>query len=248
MRTGEIPRDLVEQRAAWEQRSVLRALYAAWARLIEAHMAPVDGPSVELGTGSGVLAELLPSLQATDVVATPWAREVVDAQCLPYEDSSIANLVMVDVLHHMPMPLRFLAEAQRALRPGGRVVMVEPFCSALSTPLYRTFHHERTDMSVDPFVEEPQSGDEPFDSNQALPTLIFWRGLHRYRDRFPKLPVVRRERFDWLVYPLSGGFTGRRLVPPRLYRLLRRLEHAGSALDTLAAFRCLVALEKARKD
>jgi SAM-dependent methyltransferase len=243
-RSETIPEELRVQRAAWERRPVLRALYAEWFERIAEQLSPVDGPTVELGCGIGAFKEFRAETVATDLMATPWTDAVVDAQQLPYADESLANLVMTDVLHHLPQPRRFLAEAERARRPRGRVVMVELYCSPISTPLYRRFHFERTDLRVDPFRGSAQSDTDPFDSNQALPTLIFWDQLERFRTHHPRLELVGRERFALLAWPLSGGFTGRQLVPHRLLRALQFTERVLRPLAPLAAFRCLVTLEK----
>jgi SAM-dependent methyltransferase len=232
------------QRAAWQRRPLLRALYAGWYNRVAAELSQVDGPTVELGCGIGTFKEFWPQTVTTDVVATPWTDAVVDAQQLPYADSSVANFVLIDVLHHLPKPGRFLAEGERALRPGGRAVLVEPYCSPISTPLYKVFHFESTDFGADPFGDAAQSGGDPFDSNQALATLIFWRHLNRYRARHPRLEVVRRERFALIGYPLSGGFSGRQLVPYRFLPVLQAAERLLAPLAPLAAFRCLVSLEK----
>jgi SAM-dependent methyltransferase len=242
--TESVLEQLKIQRAAWESRPLLRQLYAEWFDRVVGQLSPVGGPTIELGCGIGAFKEFRPATVATDVVATPWTDAVVDAQQLPYEDSTVANLVLIDVLHHLPEPERFLTEAERALRPGGRVVLVDPYCGTISTPLYKLFHFERTDLRVDPFADEAQSGSDPFDSNQALTTLIFWRHLEQFRTRHPALQAVTRERFALVTYPLSGGFSGRQLVPHRSLGVLRLAERVLRPLAPLAAFRCLVALEK----
>jgi SAM-dependent methyltransferase len=241
---ASVREQLENQRAAWESRPLLRALYAEWFDRIAGRLSQMEGPTVELGSGIGAFNEFRPETIATDVVATRWTDAVVDAQELPYEDSSVANFVLIDVLHHLPEPGRFFAEAERALRPGGRVVLLDPHCSLISTPLYKVFHFERTDLRVDPFAPEAQSGTDPFDSNQALTTLIFWRHLAKFRLRHPGLEVVARERFGLVAYPLSGGFSGRQLVPYRLLGALRVAERLLQPLAPLAAFRCLVSLER----
>ena len=240
---SEHQRVLELQRAAWERRPLVRELYRGWYRRMGAELSAVEGPTIELGCGIGSLKEVVPEVVATDVLPTRWAEQVVDATELPYVDGSVANLVLVDVLHHLPAPLRCLEEARRVLRPGGRMVLLEPFCSPLSRPLWKRLHHEPVTDDVDPFSDASQSGEDPWDANTALPTLIFWRDLERFQRRFPELEVVARRRLAWLVYPLSGGFSGRQLAPYRLRRLLRRLEDA-LPLEGLAAFRCLVTLER----
>lgn len=234
---------LQEQRQAWGERPLVRRLYTSWYERIVQQLARVDGPTVELGSGIGTFKEHYPRAIATDLFESPWAEQVVDAQDLPYGRSSVANLVMVDVLHHLPDPVRSLGEAACVLRPGGRVVMVEPFCSPVSTRLWKAFHHEPVDFDADPFAGRLAVGDDPWDSNTATPTIIFWRRLEDFRRRCPELELVTRDRFAWLVYPLSGGFSGRRLVPPRLERAMTAVERL-IPLEPLAALRCLVTVEK----
>ena len=121
-------RALEEHEAAWRQRPLLRRVYREWFELIGSRLATLPGPTVELGAGIGRLREVVPGVVPTDVEPTRWAEEVVDATRLPYADASVANLVLVDVFHHLPRPADFLDEARRALRSGGRVVLLEPYC------------------------------------------------------------------------------------------------------------------------
>ncbi len=235
---------LREHEAIWRARPLLRRLYGDWHDRLLRELSAVEGPIVELGAGFAPLKRRLPALVATDVEETPWAEAVVDAQDLPYADTSVANYVLFDVLHHLARPDRFLDEAARTLKPGGRVVMVEPYASPLSTRIFRRFHHERTDLSVDPFVGDEAVATGAMEGNQALPTLLFFRHAAETRRRWPELRIVRRARFSFVLYPLSGGFSRRPLVPAALYRPGRALELLLAPLAPLAAFRCLVVLER----
>src|SRR5262249_11260764 len=154
---------------------------------------------------------------ATDVEPTPWADRVVDAHALPYADGELANIVAVDVAHHLADPPRFLDEARRTLRPGGRVVLVEPYASTVSTAAYGRFHHDRTARDVDPSAPNPTLAGAAMEGNQALPTLLFFRHADELEARWPELAIVERRRFAFLLYPLSGGFSRRQLVPLSLY-------------------------------
>ena len=90
------------------------------------------GRLIEIGGGSGNFGEFYPPAICTDLLPTRHVQLALDAQRLPFANDSIDNLIMQDVLHHLPYPLRFLAEAQRVLRPGGRLVMTERY--GLSRP------------------------------------------------------------------------------------------------------------------
>src|SRR4051794_38481921 len=105
--------DLRVQDEAWRTRPLVRRLYHDWYRLVVERLSPVEGPTVELGSGISRFTEHHPATIATDVQPTPWVDEVVDAENLPYADGTVANLVLIDVFHHLPSPARFFASAVR---------------------------------------------------------------------------------------------------------------------------------------
>jgi SAM-dependent methyltransferase len=237
---------LEQQEAAWNERPLLRRVYCEWYRWIAERLSPVPGSSLELGSGIGKLKLVTGDRVAlTDVEQTRWAPEQVDALNLPYADGSVANIVMVDVLHHVADPARFLDEATRTLATGGRLLMVEPYCSPVSTLFYTRFHHERTDLSADVFAADELSAAAPMESNQAIPTLLFYRRRGEALRRWPSLVLLEEKRFSFVLYPLSGGFSRRPLVPSGLYAPLRAVERCLSPLAPALAFRCLVVLERA---
>lgn len=232
---------LLEHERAWNERPLLRRIYGEWFDLIATKLASVPGETIELGSGIGRLRDHVRGLVTSDVEPTPWADRVVDAESLPYGNGELANLVLVDVFHHLPRPAAFLDEARRALAPGGRVVMLEPYCSPLSSLAYG-LHHERLELDADGFAETESA--DPLDANLAQTTLAFFRQRAEYARRWPELPIVEQRLLSLLVYPLSGGFTRRPLLPAALYHPLSTLERALSPLLRLAAFRCLVVLER----
>jgi SAM-dependent methyltransferase len=236
---------LREQEQAWKERPLVRRLYREWYQALVERLSDVDGISLELGSGIGRLREVAGSgVVLSDIEETPWSDEVVDALHLPYADRSLANIIMLDVFHHLADPARFLDEVERALAVGGRLLLIEPYCSPISTPLYRGFHPERTDTSADPFAPDPEVARAAFESNQALPTLVFYRRVSELHRRWPALRLMEQRRFAFLLYPLSGGFTRRPLLPSPLYPVVRLIERALQPLAPLLAFRCLVVLEK----
>jgi SAM-dependent methyltransferase len=172
---------------------------------------------------------------------------VVDATQLPFPDGALANIFMIDVLHHLEAPIRFFDEAVRTLAPGGRVILVEPYVSPVSWLAWKLFVDERCDTRADPFCGAgARTGGcrDPWQANIAIPTQLFFRRLVEFESRFPQLRVVERRRLDMLVMPLSGGFEKPRLIPLWLVPLARALESKLAGLQALLAFRCLVVLER----
>lgn len=239
---------LGEHREIWRQKPVLRAIYIDFYQRIGAAWRP--GLSLEIGGGSGNLKGVANQVVSTDIVPMPWLDAVADAQALPFDDDSFANVVGIDVLHHIERPKRFLTEACRVLRPRGRIILIEPAITPVSWVFYRFFHPEPVVLSDDPLADGPLDPNrEPFDANQAIPTLLFERDRQRMSQAFPGLKIVQLERLSLFAYPLSGGFRSWSLVPVALVGPMLSLERRLSPLiGRLAAFRLFVVIEKQDAD
>jgi SAM-dependent methyltransferase len=230
---------MARHRAAWQARPELRAVYREWfERLLDA--AGPRRPVVEIGSGPGFFKAAAPVLVATDVLAGLPVDVRCDADVLPFRSGSVGAIVMVDALHHLPRPLDFLAEAARALTPGGRIAMVEPWITLPSWILYRFFHHEECRLGVDvarPFTSEEKGALE---GNAAIPYLA----LARLRDAGVPLHLVRAEPFVGLPYLATFGFKVARPLPVLLQRVARAGERAVTPLTRWLATRIFVVLEK----
>lgn len=235
---------LEERRQAWKSKEILRDLYQKWYGLINRWLKP--GIVLELGGGSGNLKEFLPGAFSTDIVFAPWLDAVVDAHRLPFKKERIDCIVLFDVLHHLSAPGVFFSEAERVLRPGGRIVMMEPYVSCFSFLVYKFLHQEGLRWNVNPLDPEgPDGTRDPFQGNQALPTVLFGRFRKEFSDKYPQLRVLREEMMDFLTYPLSGGFHHRSLCPGIFKGALDRIERYLRPLSASLAFRLFLVLEKA---
>jgi SAM-dependent methyltransferase len=231
-------------REAWARKPALRAVYLDIYRRIAERC--VSGPVVEIGAGSGLLKNALPDSISVDIQPFPWIDIVADAHALPLRDGAVANLVMFDALHHLAQPARFFDQAQRALRAGGRIIIVEPAITPVSSVIYRLFHHERVEMTVDPLGDAPLSSSDPDDSNQAIATLLFGSSYPRFSRLFPRLRLAEKSFLSLLAYPLTGGFQPWSLLPAGLAQPLLRAESILlPLLGRLAGFRLFIVLEKA---
>ena len=217
----------------------LTAVYRDWYGRVAAALPPGNGPVLEVGSGAGFLAEHVPGLITSEVFPCPGVSLVMDAHRMPFADCSLRGIAMTDVLHHLPRVGSFFAEAARCLRPGGRLVMIEPWVTPWSRLIYTKLHHEpfrpdAADWSFPP--AGPLSG-----ANGALPWIVFRRDRARFGRDFPTLRVDSVEPHTPFRYLVSGGVSMRPLMPGVATPLWRRIEAAARpAMAAVAMFATVV--------
>lgn len=228
------------RRRIWEAKYAIRACYAGWMERLRPFI--VAGRSFEVGAGSGHMKTLWPGLIESDVVATPYVDVVADGMRLPVADGCLGNLLVIDLLHHLRDPHAFFDEAARVLRPGGRVLAIEPHISPLSWLGYRLLHHE--DIYFGGY-HRSSAKDDPWEGNLALPNILFGREASTWPQRHPTLRILHRRRFSLLDFQMAGGFKPYAFVGrQRLYDLLLTLDRRLDPLGFLLAFRILVVIER----
>lgn len=235
---------LQDHREIWQKKPVLKAIYQDFYDRIINHT--VSGTTLEIGGGTGNLKEYLPHVISTDIIPSPWLDCVCDAQALPLANNSLSNIVAIDVLHHIERPIRFFKEALRLLRPGGRIILLDPAITPLSWFFYHFLHEEPVILQSNPLEDGPLSPDrKPFDANQAIPTLLFGKHKDSFITAFPDLQIIENSFMSLWCYPLSGGFKPWSLIPSFIINPLLTFEkkvepYLGSAFG----FRILIVLEK----
>lgn len=233
----------------WSKKAGLRAVYGDYYRRMLTAL-PQEGAYLEVGAGSGHSQDFTKGLDITrlDILPAPWVDAVADAHQLPFPDGCFDGIFMIDVLHHLADPKTFFQEAARVLKSGGRIALIEPGITPLSWVFYNYLHEEPVDISVDPMVKQDYGATkDPFESNQAIPTLLFRREEHRISlsEGVPALRTVSRQWLSLFAYPLSGGFKAWSLLPTSLVDPLLRLEDRLIPwMGSLIGFRLFVVMEK----
>jgi len=216
------PRTTALRRQIIQSKAFLRQIYDVWYRLLAGALPPGREPVIELGAGAGFLRDYVPDLITSDLFPCPGLDAVLDGTALPFPAASLRAVVMTDVLHHVPQPRRFLAEAARCIRPEGVVALIEPWVTPWSRVVYTSLHHE-------PFRPEAGAWEFPASgplsgANSALPWIIFQRDRAQFEAEFPEWEIRSMRPFMPFRYLVSGGVALRSLMPGWTFGLWRGLE------------------------
>lgn len=205
------PDTTAAHRAIVRSKPFLRKIYREWYQTIIDRLPQTEGAVLEVGSGPGFFADVFPEVITSEVFLCDGIKIVADARELPFEQHSLRAIVMTDVMHHIPDAEAFLGETQRTLKPGGRLLMIEPWVSPWSSFIYRRFHSEpfRPNASTWSFPSSgPLSG-----ANGAVPWMVFQRDRKRFEALFPALSVEKIEPCMPFRYLAAGGVSLRALAP-----------------------------------
>jgi SAM-dependent methyltransferase len=189
----------------------LKAIYDEWYAMLAKEVPAGEGLVVEFGSGGGYAAQFIPGLVTSEVVTTKGTQVVSNAQSMPFASGALRAIVLTNVLHHMPKVSSFFTEATRCLRPGGKILMIEPWVTPWSRLIYKSFHEEPFDPDAPQWefaASGPLSG-----ANVALPWIVFARDEKKFRENFPDLKIECLRPFLPFRYLVSGGVSMRSLMP-----------------------------------
>jgi len=236
--------NLSDYQDSWNKKPVLRSIYRYLYKKIENNL--LDGDTLEIGGGIGNFKVGNGRIIRSDIQHSNGLDIVADAQNLPFKNGIFSNIVLFDVLHHLQCPLLFFAEARRVLKPGGRIIMMEPGITPISKILYKLGHEEPVEMGwnmADPCKVDTDK--DPYDSNQAIPTILFKRDPQLFLKMVGGVSIYSSEWLSLFAYPLSGGFKSWSLIPYRWVRTILKMEEKLlPILGSFMAFRLMVVLEK----
>ena len=172
---------------------------------------PNEGAAIELGSGAGFVKDVIPAMITSDVIHYDGVDQVIDGTKMPFAEDSVRFIGMLNVFHHIPDVEAFLREAQRCLKPGGRLLILDQHPGIISSFIFKNFHHE-------PFNPKAKtwnfnSRGPVSDANGALAWIVFNRDVKIFREKFHLLSLVRYQPNTPFRYWLAGGLKSWSLLP-----------------------------------
>jgi len=234
-------KEIQQNLEAWKRKPLLQALYRQFYRHLIPWLSQADGRTIEIGAGIGNLKEHLPEAITTDLFPNPWIDKVGSAYDRPFEDQSASNLILIDVFHHLERPFAFFSEARRVLAPGGRVILLEPYISLLSSIVYGPLHHEPIGRKADISENDHPPEDHAYYAAQGNATRLFFKESRTIEG----FQIVQKEAFACWAYFLSGGFSKPAIYPKAMLPVMNGVDGILSMLPSFFAGRCVVVLKKA---
>lgn len=243
-----IPFDLDDPRATLAHRDIilnkpyLKKLYEHYYTIFlkETESVP-KGKKVEIGSGGGFLGQFTDGFITSDILPLEGVEMTFSAERMPFENQELSAVCMLNVFHHIPKPYLFLKEAERTLKSGGKIVMIEPANSAFGRFIYRRFHHEPFEPEGD---REIAPGNPLSNSNQALPYIYFQRDRDWFEKTFPLLKITKITYHTPFAYIFSGGVSRSALLPNWMYPVTRAVEWLLTPLSNFIGLFCTVVIER----
>ncbi len=139
------------------------------------------------------------------------------------------------------MAEKFLTEAVRVLRKGGRMIMVEPANSIWGRFIYKNFHHEPFEVNGKWDIPDtgPLSG-----ANGALPWIVFERDKNRLSEQFPELKVQSIKYHTPFMYLVSGGVSYKQLIPSFMYVFIKVIDKLLSKISKQFSMFVTITIQK----
>ncbi|MAS93416.1 MAG: methyltransferase type 11 [Verrucomicrobiales bacterium] len=240
-------RELHANREFFESKPLLKEIYGDFYQRIGSWLPGETGDRtiVELGSGMGQAKQFLPDCITTDLFDNDYVDRVESVYDLQFDDGSVDGFFMVDVFHHLRFPSIAFDQMRRCLRPGGRIVLLEPDVSLVGRVVFGMLHPEPLGLGekID-WRKEFHSDTNDVESYYAAQgnghrTFVRKENI----EKVDPLTAIHVERITSLSYVGSGGFSGPQLYPQALLPLMRGIDRMLSPFPGLFSTRLFVVLE-----
>lgn len=233
-----------KHKKVFNRKASLRYYYEVIGNILRKNLIP--GCTLEIGSGPGFLSNVVEDVITSDIHNYTGVKVVCDAHNLTFKNQSFSNVFFFDALHHFSSPFNAFCEISRVLKPGGRLVMIEPFTTPLSRLFWKHVHHEDCYSPGNVWENAFAVKKDPMEGNAEIPRACLIENNSPVKGDCPDtgLRLYKIVPFACLSYLLTGGFQQWQFPLP-LVKMLYQIEEKTQFLwSCLAAVRCLAVLER----
>jgi SAM-dependent methyltransferase len=184
---------------------------------------------LEIGSGAGISRYFLgQKVERTDIL--PWRQNGVTGQInalsLPYNSNHFDGTFCVDVIHHLSDPIKAIEELLRVTTPGGKVIVIEPFVSVFSYPIYKIFHSEKATWKINLSDSGQVLSENPSEGDQGVSRSLFADKFQNVyiEQRFGEICNWKIDYFSPLSFFATGGLSRPLPTPALLIKIILKIE------------------------
>jgi len=159
----------------------------------------------------------------------------VDAQNTKHDANFYEFVIAVNMIHHVPYPMKFFTEMHRILKKGGKLIIQEAYCSLIFQLITIIMRHEGFDFTKDVWNEDVPMSDENdrWSGNIAIPHLIF-DDVEKFNQMLgSKFSIEHQKFYECFIFLNSGGVSSKTFYVPLNNFLLKILNYIDNILVKL---------------
>ncbi len=174
---------------------------------------------IEVGSGAGFSKDFIKNknFKITDLGNDEHLDfKNIDAQKTGFNDSEFNYVIASNMIHHIPYPIKFFKETYRILKPGGKLIVFESYCSIIFQIATLIMKHEGFDFTLNVWDEENPKSDieNAWHGNIAVPHLIF-DNKEIFKKNLGNLFSIKYEKLtECTIFLNSGGVTSKTICIP----------------------------------
>jgi len=178
-----------------------------------------DDIGLEVGAGAGFSKEFIlnKNFKISDLADNDHLdHKNIDSQNTKLADSSYDFIIASNMVHHVPFPNKFFREMYRLLKPGGKLIIQEAYCSIVFQIITIIMRHEGFDFTKNVWSEkEPMSDtNDIWAGNIAVPHLVFDDQIKFKEKLGSKFKIRHQKIYECLVFLNSGGVSSKTFYIP----------------------------------
>ncbi len=191
-----------------ETNTNLRYLLKKRFSFVEKHISEND-KILELGAGAGHSKKFIKhkNLKISDVTSYDFLDyKNVNALATPFKKESFDVVFSLSMIHHVPNPIRLFNEIGRILKKNGRYIILDINCSFFYKLVTILTKVECYNLDVDIYNKDISltNPENPFDSNNAVPSLIF-NDFEKFNSKLDFSFELSEFKYEELLVFLNSG-------------------------------------------